>query len=241
MVGSWINSATQRLVVALGDDERRGPKLGLVRFLVVGFVLFTVFMGCVSYLFPQWYSDTDVMICGGEAVFCVVAQLEYRPRASQFGLHTGRVWSGTVLKWVAVGIMLTASVLGLIYGSGYILMSTSPPYHGFTAGLQPLSHILRHPLDFLLSVAVGPVLEELLFRGHLYLVLRQNWGRRWAALVTSLVFAVLHPVNVLLAVIIFFTSLIWIYMDNKAKSLAPSIAAHVSYNLVLNVIRFTLT
>lgn len=88
---------------------------------------------------------------------------------------------------------------------------------------------------------IGPFLEELLFRGYLYLIFRQNWGRRWAALISSAIFAIGHFGNAFVAVDVFFTSLLDIYLDNKARSLAPSTVGHAAYNLVLSVIRFTPT
>jgi membrane protease YdiL (CAAX protease family) len=60
-------------------------------------------------------------------------------------------------------------------------------------------------------------------------------------LISSAIFAAGHLGNVLVLVDAFWVSLLDIYLDNKARSLAPSIADHVSYNFVLAVIKFTRT
>jgi len=238
MSDPWINNKAQRLVAGLGDDQPEGPKLDMTVFLFgVAILLF----GGLYYAAFKSEAGGDLVIYGSLTAFCVILQREYQPRLRQFGLSRVPLRSRKTLAWVEAGLALTAADLGFIFGLGYLALVLLPPHHTVTAGLQPLSRVVRRPFGLMVAVVIGPVLEELFTRGYLYLVLRQNLGRRRAALISSTVFAVMHIDKPLVAVVFFFTSLIYIYLDNKARSLAPSIAAHASYNLILSVITFHLT
>lgn len=237
----WINEGEARLVAALGDEQQEWPRLRM-RALVFGVVIYFLLLALYLTLHvAKKYSrlGDDVALCVGLAVFCYILQDEYRPRLRQFGLSREVLRSKRTLAWIGPGIVLAGANLGFIFGVVYLVPVMGPPHHAPTLGLHPLSRIFGQPFNPLILGVIDPVLEELFFRGYLYLVVRQNWGRRWAALISSVVFAACHLWNVLFAVSVFFVSLVDIYLDNKARSLAPSIANHVLYNLVLSVVRFT--
>jgi len=229
-----------RLVVALGDDGHEGPKLSIKVVILAGLILL-LFSLWLYALLPASESQRggDIIYLIGMVAFCVVLQHEYQPRLRQFGLSREVLRSRRTLAWIGAGIALAGANFGFIYGVVSLGSVMGPPHHAPTIGLRPPSRIFGRPSEFLLIGVIGPFLEELLFRGYLYLVFRQNWGRRWAALISSAVFAACHLWNVLFAAEIFFVSLLDIYLDNKARSLAPSIVGHALYNLVLSVIRFS--
>jgi membrane protease YdiL (CAAX protease family) len=227
--------------VRLGDGQQDGPKLDMTIF-VVGLVLYFVLISFYAVLpVPPKYSGTGISVVTyvGLSMFCLVLQQEYRPRAEQLGLRISTLLRWRTLIWAVIGVAFTVVELGAMYWFAEILFSTLSPHHTFSIQVQA-SRTFHHPFDFLISAAVGPALEELFCRGYLYLVLRQNWGRQWAAVVSSGVFAALHLTNALLAVVVFFASMVYVYLDNKARSLAPSIVAHASYNVVLSLLKGTL-
>lgn len=51
----------------------------------------------------------------------------------------------------------------------------------------------RFATVFILAVFIVPLLEEVVFRGWIYGYLRSKMRTRWAALITGMLFAVLHP------------------------------------------------
>ncbi len=236
-----MDNEARKLVAGLGDDQHEGPKLRMRVFLFGVVILFLLVLYSALPI-ARKYSDVGglVPMYIGLTVFCFILQHEYQPRRQQFGLSLAALRPRRMLTWAGAGLALTGADLGFIYGFGYLVLIMLPPHHAFSVGLQPLSRVVRQPFDLMIAVVIGPVLEELFTRGYLYLILRQNWGRRRAALVSSVVFAAMHLGEPLVAVVFFFTSLIYIYLDNKARSLAPSIAAHASYNVVLSMIRFRL-
>ncbi len=86
---------------------------------------------------------------------------------------------------------------------------------------------------FTLFVAVlGPVMEELFFRGFAYKALRTRFGVNIAMTTTALFFALLH-MSVVAFVPIFFLGLFLNYLYEKTGSLVPCMAAHMTHNLIM--------
>ncbi|TAM84113.1 MAG: CPBP family intramembrane metalloprotease [Acidobacteria bacterium] len=233
-----INEEEPRLVVGLGGEPQKGPKLSMKAFLFGVVVL--LFGGLCSVISKSW-ADGVLFLYVGYTALCFVLQHEYRPRLRQFGLSRGVLWSRRTLAWIGPGLALAGAELIFLYGTAYLVSALGPSRHTLMVGVQPLGRIIQHPFEPLIIGVIGPILEELLFRGYLYLVLRQNWGRRWAALVSSAIYAACHLGNVLFMAKVFVVSVLDIYLNNKARSLAPSIAEHASYNLILSVVTFHTT
>jgi|GEM_PF-1449455 len=87
------------------------------------------------------------------------------------------------------------------------------------------------------AAALAPPLEEVLFRGALLGGLREAWGVSRAAVVTGLVFWLLHAPEWIhywpAALGIGLLTAILTMLRLKSASLGPPIAAHCAYNLVL--------
>jgi membrane protease YdiL (CAAX protease family) len=225
-----MNEEEPRLVVGLGGDSQKGPKLSMEVFL---FGVMVLLFGALGFVISKSWGVRALFGCVGLAALCFILQHEYQPRLRQFGLSRTTLMSKRTLVWAGFGVGLAAAELGLIFGPPYVWFLAFPPHRAFTLGLQPLSYLARDPLGLLLAVVVGPILEELLFRGYLYLVFRQNWGRRRAALISSAIFAACHLRNVLFMAKVFVVSLLDIYLNNRAHSLAPSVTEHASYNAAM--------
>ena len=99
----------------------------------------------------------------------------------------------------------------------------------------------RIPL-VLVVVSLGPMVEELLFRGVLLSTLLKRWGAGWAALISSLMFALVHlpglqwqwfelPDLLLLALL-----LAWLRL--RSGSIWPGVLAHGINNLLAVVAWF---
>lgn len=100
---------------------------------------------------------------------------------------------------------------------------------------------LRIPL-VLLVISLGPLLEELLFRGVLLSALMQRWRTGWAVLISSSIFALVHlpglqfgwyalPELALLAMV-----LAWLRL--RSGSIWPAVLAHGVNNLLAVVAWF---
>lgn len=111
--------------------------------------------------------------------------------------------------------------------------------HAVTQNIQQLGGStplgLRLPL-VLVVVSVGPLVEELLFRGVLLSALLQRWHAGWAVAINSLAFALVHlpglqyqwyalPELALLALV-----LAWLRL--RSGSIWPAVVAHSVNNLL---------
>ena len=111
--------------------------------------------------------------------------------------------------------------------------------HPFTQDIQQIggqTPLAPRMVLVLMVVCVGPVVEELLFRGVLLSALMRRWHVGWAVALSSLVFALIHlpgldyqwyalPSLLLLAVLLAMLRL-------SSKSIWPAVLAHGINNLV---------
>lgn len=89
--------------------------------------------------------------------------------------------------------------------------------------------------DLIIAAAIAPVFEELAFRGFLFTALRNRMGGILAAIVSTLVFALLHFYSWqgLLSVAIFGLVMCWVY--SKTQSLWPCILFHALGNFQITL------
>ena len=106
------------------------------------------------------------------------------------------------------------------------LPSGANPAIGLTLMLKPGGTLFI----LLLQVAlIGPVAEELLFRGVIFKALKNRLSFAWAAGLSSLLFACLHgSFNDLLPIFAVGMFLAWIYQ--KTQNITAPIAAHCLFN-----------
>ncbi len=139
-----------------------------------------------------------------------------------------------VLLWRDILFAAVAFVVYLALSTG-LIMIVSGLVPGFNSnqsqdlmigkGLSPSNAILA----FAALVVVAPVFEEIIFRGFLFGTLRRTIPVLAAALVTSIVFGVVHGQwNV--GIDVFALSLISCFLRYKTGSLWPSIVLHMTKN-----------
>jgi hypothetical protein len=80
------------------------------------------------------------------------------------------------------------------------------------------------------AVVVAPIVEELIFRGFLYGVVRARWGRGAALVGSSAVFAALH-FSIYGLVPLFVVGLALAYVYERSGSLYSAIGFHAAFNL----------
>jgi membrane protease YdiL (CAAX protease family) len=105
----------------------------------------------------------------------------------------------------------------------------------------PFEQFFAHPLDAYLitifAVTVGPLMEELFFRGFLYPVLARRLGAFWGVILTALPFGLIHSVqygNAWAAVlVVVLVGVVLTLVRAATKSVAASFLVHVGYNATL--------
>lgn len=78
-------------------------------------------------------------------------------------------------------------------------------------------------------VGIAPVAEELFFRGALLAAMERNFSRATAVVATSALFALAH-FNLVALPALFLLGVAFAVGDIRAKSLAPSVMAHIAVN-----------
>jgi membrane protease YdiL (CAAX protease family) len=134
-------------------------------------------------------------------------------------------WPPSVWPWLSIGVMLFVAV-GLLGRFLPIPEST------------PLQEFFKHPRDAYLTsifaITLGPLMEELFFRGFLYPVLARRIGVGWGIFFTALPFGLMHMVEYGYAwgivLIIFLVGVVCTAVRARTGSVAASFIVHVAYN-----------
>jgi len=136
-----------------------------------------------------------------------------------------------------IGAGALAALLGLGIGAAVtsiVLSIAKSVTNKVVTTPQQLPTINRNPqwvLAFFAVVIVAPIAEEMFFRGFLYQALRRWRGVGQGIALSALIFALAH-VSLLIIPSIFALGVILAYLFEKRGSLAATIAAHMTYNLV---------
>jgi uncharacterized protein len=154
------------------------------------------------------------------------------------GKYHSRFWQAIRWNWPGMaGISLVGLgvlMLGLDLLGRFLPMPKSTPFDQFFA------HRSDAYLTAIFAVTLGPLMEEVFFRGFLYPVLARRMGAFWGILLTALPFGLIHMVQYGYAwgavLIIFLVGVVLTAVRARTKSVASSFLAHVGYNGTLMVI-----
>lgn len=102
----------------------------------------------------------------------------------------------------------------------------------------PFDKLLERPRDAyllaIIAVSLGPLVEELFFRGFFYPVLARRWGAVWGVFLTALPFALMHMPQYGYAwgalMIVLMVGIVCGVVRAVTKSVGASFLVHVGYN-----------
>jgi membrane protease YdiL (CAAX protease family) len=180
---------------------------------------------------PAW------MVVGATSLFAQALLLAYplivarRRRTGQFGwpgLEEFAVDAALSIP-IVMGVFLVLLCVGLVINRIAPHTHMTPDVFERAASAQDYSFVA---VIAVLAVLVAPVCEEVFFRGFLYSALRSRLPVSVAALVQSLIFALLHTFGALNGVGVFFLGLILAAVYEWRKSLVAPIFIHAGNNLM---------
>ena len=169
-----------------------------------------------------------------------VVKIEKKQTLSRLGLSTRAFFRNLLF-----GLRGYISLLPALLVSIFISLWLSDLFH-FPLPAQPLYDLFTKDtpegffaLGLILVVFLGPVMEEVFFRGFLYNALKVKWGKKWAILSSGLLFAGLHA-NLFGFLPITLLGCTLAYGYELTGSLVASITIHTLHNfLVMAIFLFT--
>ena len=212
----------------------------VIAFLTLGVLFFAqlfIVLGALHFAFPHasWMevAQKPVLALLAElatyiAVATYMVLLVEGKYHARFGQAIRWNWPGTAsFKLVGIGLLM----VGLDLLGRFFPMPKSTPFDQFFA------HRSDAYLTAVFAVTLGPLMEELFFRGFLYPVIARRIGVVWGIVLTALPFGLIHMVQYGYAwgavLIIFLVGVVLTTVRAVTKSVASSFLAHASYNATL--------
>jgi membrane protease YdiL (CAAX protease family) len=168
----------------------------------------------------------------------------HRSQASfypQIGLQPSKIKKSKGLLLV-IAALASTHFLALIYRSVILPVFDQG---GITGGgskmfnfIQTNGGVLQMEIFLLLALLVGPIMEEIVFRGYFQSSLAKKIPAWAAILLTSIVFTVGHS-PIILWPMYFLFSVTWGWIYLRTGSLKMAILIHIMSNLFYTVIGFT--
>lgn len=168
------------------------------------------------------------------AVFFMVSVVQKTGAGfGDLGFHFGKLelrefWLGIrtyfVIFPIFVGILLI-----LVYIASRF--AYEPPTHPLAEMLLKKETLSLWTVLFSLLVpcVIGPIVEEIFFRGFFYPAMRKYWGIASTTVITAVLFAAVHQ-NIFSFLPIFFLGLVLCYLYEKRSSLLACISLHMLHN-----------
>lgn len=143
-------------------------------------------------------------------------------------------------QWLAAVPFLYAVLIfaDVLYYRGMVALlgpASTWPRQLNTATINATQQPLLEALIFISGVVLAPIVEEVLFRGVLYQALRRTMSVSGAALLSSIVFALMHVLwgNAILFVPLVVMGLLLSLLFERCGSLVPGILVHACNNGII--------
>lgn len=182
--------------------------------------------------------NTGIMDLAILGLIIYFVKVKYGQAISAIGLkvkNAARLALLAVLGYIAFLPILTFLLLMIILIS--TLFNYQPPQHILYNFFLEEKRFWPMFFSIFMVVALGPVVEEVFFRGFAYNAIKKRWGAPKACVLVSIVFAGLHA-NLIGFFPIFALGLLLAYMYEKTGSLVPSITIHILHNSSMMIMLF---
>lgn len=209
-------------------DDRLGVVFENQKWNLYDILICVLIIDCsffVSFLLKQWRLIQLIVFWSLNVfAFYFVFRLKLRQSLAVLGIFKKGLGENVFYG-------LKTVLLVNIFFYGWAQLSPRPEQwlkwsHGVFKDLTVYQHNL-YVVGFLLVIAIliGPLVEELIFRGLIYTPFRRKVGKWGAILLTSIVFALYHgQIHNIFGVI-------FAYMYEKRRSLLPSFVCHSFLNM----------
>lgn len=139
---------------------------------------------------------------------------------------------GHFILLVLLGLFLSLTINSIFIYTGFIKLSIVPSEID-----DKVIYIITMLIRILTSCVIGPLIEEIVFRGFLFNSLSKRINVVLSALLTTIIFAVMH-ISISTCIFAIFTGLVFIYFYIKTNNLLVSFTIHSACNIMALVVLF---
>ena len=241
-IGRWVHtreflpSSGSSLLISWGIGEVFKV---IILFFACGIVL-NLFLGWIKPVYspggsPSLLILTHTVLLDAMVTLFIMAMI--RQSGSQLKDLLGFQMAQFPFREIWMGIRSYFAILPIFIGILAVLVYVAnffayePPPHPLAEVLLEHETLSVWMVAFSLFVAcvVGPIVEEIFFRGFFYPALRKYLGRGWAALITAVLFAGVHE-NMFSFFPIFFLGVVLCYLYEQRSNLVSCISLHMFHN-----------
>lgn len=204
-------------------------ELGSLNITITEFIREFIDLLASEGLLQQWLTIMFVGMVVGEGALPLTAWLfssvKYKCGWRALGFRPFRVRNGLILAAVVTAVGFLISYL---YEMLMTSLGVEPTFifpQEFTQGAVNIA------LFSIVAVVVAPFAEEIFFRGFLLTGVGNRYGYGWGAVVSALIFSVLHmQLGAFLPIFILGLLLAWLYI--RTGSIWLCIFAHIAFNSI---------
>ncbi|OIO37674.1 MAG: hypothetical protein AUJ75_03770 [Candidatus Omnitrophica bacterium CG1_02_49_10] len=218
-----------------------------VLFILFGYIVSAVEAAVISFIPHERLSgnfitafNTTLMDLAAVLFILYFVVSVYGQKISSLGITSKEIFRN-IVTGVAGYVTLIPSfilVLFITVAVTKLLRYTPPKQPVFDLFLEEKSAAMLIYSTILVAF-IGPVLEEVFFRGFFYNALKNRFGILCSALISASLFSVLHA-NIVAFFSIFLLGMLLAYLYEKTGSLVSSITVHVMHNTAMVSLLFLL-
>ena len=143
-------------------------------------------------------------------------------------LHAGKEAAGVA----ALKLTITFGVWGAVALWGiHVMEHPELRAYGFLTSRDAMDASYLSPWGItkaLYAVSLGPIIEEILYRGVLYRLWERQWGWIAGAVLSAAVFSIIHPHNL---IVTFLSAILYACVYRRTGTLWAPILCHILFNL----------
>lgn len=217
------------------------PWSGWDVLLIVGMTFFTILVSQFAILFGAkyfFYRHASLADLAQEPLLLLISQFVIDGAVALFlvalveGKYHARFWNAIRWNWptsewrlLSIGVVMLLALSAL---ESILPMPRDTPF----------DKLFERPRDAyllaIIAVSLGPLVEELFFRGFFYPVLARRWGAAWAVFLTALPFALMHMPQYGYAwgalTVVLIVGIVCGVVRAVTRSVGASFLVHVGYN-----------
>ena len=211
----------------------------ILLFLFFGYIL-VISEAFLSLVFPILKSDNFRMIINSSildttTVILIIyfSAIEYKEKLAELGINF-KNFLRNIFYGVVGYIALIPVLIAIVAVTAFVINITK-----YVPAKQPVVELFLREKDTvfltyasLFAAIVGPIIEELFFRGFMYGALKKYIGVFWSIMLTAAIFAALHthPVGFLPIMAL---GCLLAYLYERTGTLVSSITVHMTHNLCM--------